>query len=467
MTQGRIDDARGNRSSTGVFSRRKFATTLSAALAATTVGVGLSRTSVGATARLDPQPALVPQSTPVATPGPDTSASPRLLVAPTAVRFDERFDVAVAGLQPRQEVTISSAFKDAMLTDWSAEASFAADAYGVVNPSAQRPINGTFDVPDTMGLIWSAQASDTGYYAPLLTGAETVTITATTNEAEIGQATVERTILPAGNRSTYINEDDMVANFFEPVSGSPTPAPAVIVLGGSDGGLNPYTDLTAALLASRGYAALSLAYFGLEHLPLNLEAIPLEYFGDAIAWLQRQPSVDADRLGVIGVSRGGELALLLGSIYQELTAVVSYVGSGFVHPSPYAMPPAPAWTWQDEPLPFLDWTRQKGPEELRQVEIPVEQINGPVLLISGDDDALWPSTAYSSVAWDRLKRNEHPWPDQFLRYPGAGHGISAAPYLPVGPLVSPEIGGDPHSNVTAMANAWPAVCHLLESRLKY
>lgn len=384
------------------------------------------------------------------------------------MRFDERFDVQVTGLRPTQQVTVSSTITDGRDSEWSAEATyeapFAATALNIVDPSALRPVDGTFDEPDTMGLIWSAASPGAPYYVPIMIGEETVTITATVDGDTIGTAEVSRTVLPEGHGSSYVTNDGLIANFFEPVPGSPTPAPAVIVLGGSRGGLNPATDLQAAMLALHGYAALSLAYFGIGPLSPRLESIPLEYFGRAIAWLQQQPSVDPNRLGVIGTSRGGELALLLGAYYQEFSAVVSYVGSGYVHPSPYYdLPPTPAWTWQGEPIPFY-WSYDIGTEELREFEIPVERINGPVLLISGDADALWPSSRLSQVAWDRLQRTGHPWPDQFLRYPGAGHAIPV-PYMPVGPFITPELGGDVESTATAMANAWPAVTHMLDARL--
>jgi hypothetical protein len=49
----------------------------------------------------------------------------------------------------------------------------------------------------------------------------------------------------------------------------------VILLGGSDGGV---MEGSAAVLASRGYAALALAYFGAPPLPPELIEVPLEYF---------------------------------------------------------------------------------------------------------------------------------------------------------------------------------------------
>jgi dienelactone hydrolase len=112
------------------------------------------------------------------------------------------------------------------------------------------------------------------------------------------------------------------------------------MLGGPEGGLTSYVMREAALLAGHGFAALALAYFYIGSLPRRLAGIPLEYFGGAIRWLQDQPSVRGDRLGVVGTSRGGELALLLGAHYLDLEAVVSYVGSGLVFPSPADPEPA-------------------------------------------------------------------------------------------------------------------------------
>ncbi len=73
---------------------------------------------------------------------------------------------------------------------------------------------------------------------------------------------------------------------------------------------------------------LALAYFGLENLPPELYEIPLEYLETAIRWMSNQPTVNADRLAVVGGSRGGELALLLGATFPKLRAVVACVPSG-------------------------------------------------------------------------------------------------------------------------------------------
>ncbi|HEX8259840.1 MAG TPA: hypothetical protein VF558_06050 [Rubrobacteraceae bacterium] len=59
-----------------------------------------------------------------------------------------------------------------------------------------------------------------------------------------------------------VREGGLVGTFFRP--STPGPHPAVIVLGGSDGGLR---EGSAAVIARQGYATLALAYFGVEGLP--------------------------------------------------------------------------------------------------------------------------------------------------------------------------------------------------------
>ena len=52
-------------------------------------------------------------------------------------------------------------------------------------------------------------------------------------------------------------------------------------------------------------------------------------------------------------------------------------------------------------------------------EIPVERINGPVMLISGTDDQVWPATVLSEFAVRRLRAHSHPFAVEHLVYEGA------------------------------------------------
>jgi fermentation-respiration switch protein FrsA (DUF1100 family) len=144
-------------------------------------------------------------------------------------------------------------------------------------------------------------------------------------------------------------------------------------------------------LASHGYATLALAYFRLPGLPRGLVNIPLEYFGKAIARVRAPITPRNDFIAVHETSRGGELALLLASLYADIRAVVTVVPSGVVFgglgPSePGDLRPRGAWTLEGKPVP------------LERATIPVERIKGPVLMVSGRDDQLWPPLELAEIA---------------------------------------------------------------------
>src|SRR4029079_1946220 len=136
----------------------------------------------------------------------------------------------------------------------------------------------------------------------------------------IPRASVRRRAVAADVRMTAVRSDGLVGVFYEPSGGGRHPA--VLVLRGCRGGFPPPAG-HAGGLASRGYAVLALAYFGVEGLPRALSHIPIEYFGTALRWRERQPSVDPKRIGVLGGSRGAELALLVGVAYPEIRTVVA------------------------------------------------------------------------------------------------------------------------------------------------
>ena len=104
------------------------------------------------------------------------------------------------------------------------------------------------------------------------------------------------------------------------------PAPGVLLLGGSEGGLH---ERDAQVLAARGFTVLALAYFGLPGLPPGLIDIPIEYFVRGLDVLAQQPRA-GERLGITGGSRGGEAALLVAAYDERVAATVSVAGSGIV-----------------------------------------------------------------------------------------------------------------------------------------
>jgi dienelactone hydrolase len=123
---------------------------------------------------------------------------------------------------------------------------------------------------------------------------------------------IKRVLAGAGVVSREVRDRGLVGKLFAP--DQPGPHRAVLVVGGSNEGL-AWSQEMAALLASHGYAVFALAYLPMEGLPPTLDRIPLEYFGTALDWLSEQTTVAANKIGVVGLSRGGELALLLSATY--------------------------------------------------------------------------------------------------------------------------------------------------------
>jgi dienelactone hydrolase len=381
----------------------------------------------------------------------------KLHVTPDSVKVDEPFAITLKDLSPWQRVTLRARFVDGYDVEWTSRVVFRADFLGTVDVSRQSPVEGSYTGTDPMGLVWSAYAHGASYAISLRP--HPLFITAETKGKKAG-VEVARNLLTDEIASTDVRERGLYGRFFRPAAGGPFPG--VLVLGGSEGGLAPYVMREAALLAEHGFAALALAYFYFGSLPYRLAGIPLEYFGGAIRWLKDQPSVRGDRLGVIGTSRGGELALLLGAHYPELEAVVSYAGSGLVCPSPAGQ--EPAWTFRGRPLPWIPNPFdifQARPGQIEKAQIPVERIRGPVLLISGDADQVWPATQLSQVAMEHLGR---PYRDEFRHYPDAGHGIQP-PYLPATPGTY-YYGGDSEGNAAANEDSWRRVLRMLDARLR-
>lgn len=278
-----------------------------------------------------------------------------------------------------------------------------------------------------------------------------------------------------------VTDNGMLANYF-PATGNGR-KPGILLLGGSEGGLARDLLRQAVLLQREGFNVLHLAYHNAPGKPATLTNVPLEEFRRGLDWLKARPEVDPASLGVVGYSKGAEAALLVATRYPGLKAVVA------------GMPSSVAWDgldgfsilagmnsswseggretaslgygWFDSErglyAVFEDGLKTLGdhPETI----IPVERIQGRMLMICGDKDELWPSCPMAEQVANRLATRGRPAP-RLLRHPEAGRGVMGAPGDPTDPDIRAfaKLGGTAEANAAARADSWPKViAHLRES----
>jgi dienelactone hydrolase len=200
----------------------------------------------------------------------------------------------------------------------------------------------------------------------------------------------------------------------------------------------------------------------------------LEYFGRAIGWLMQRPEVTPDEIAVVGGSRGGELALQLGSMYLQIKAVVAYVPANVRYPACCGGNSVSyAWTWNGKPLAY-SFPRARMNRDTMKAIIEVEHTHGPILLISGEDDGVWESTLMAQAVVLRLKLEHFAYRVEHLKYPHAGHRAGNPEMMPSwhGRLTHPvsgkeiDTGGTPAGNALSGIDAAPKVIEFLRQSLQ-
>lgn len=427
---------------------------------------------------------------------------PQIELSSQSVMQDEVVEIAVAGLDPWARITLRLTTEIDGL-DFVSTADFHADVRGRVDVGSQAPVAGSYQGTDAMGLFWSMTplTVDMGPMAGLkrdpweLQPPQQYELTAIVDGNEVAATSLERVIVAEGVTIRRLHEGRLRGVLFLPPGGGPHPA--LLGVTGSGGGY--FSTEGAAALANRGFAVLALAYFNAPDLPEKLVNIPLEYFEESLEWLTAAPEIDPKRIGVIGGSRGGELALVLGSRFPQLRVVVAKVPSHVVWPGccDEESFEKPSWTWRGKgltamPKPEIAYRAKEYWPEVRDdwlgfywlglgdtsaeaaAVIPVEKINGPVLMITGGDDRCWPSSYMADLVMDRLEAKGFPHRFVHLRYDDSGHAAGPLPYWPTVRMVNPihpyneepiALGGTPESLAHSSVDAWKKILEFLAESL--
>lgn len=217
---------------------------------------------------------------------------------------------------------------------------------------------------------------------------------------------------------------------------------ALIVIGGSEGGINAAYGVAKAF-AEEGIASLGVAYWGTEQTAKCLTQIPIEIIERAIYFLKEK---GYKKVGIYGVSKGAELALVSASLLPELKFVIAVSPSCCVFEGikNRACSGESSWTWRGKSLKYVGFdgisvnmkknmlkNKEMGLREeytkaieLHKTEeniIKAEEIQGPVLLLSAKADAQWPAEIMADMIMERLKEKNFAYPNHHETFYPASH----------------------------------------------
>lgn len=216
--------------------------------------------------------------------------------------------------------------------------------------------------------------------------------------------------------------------------------PTIIILGGSMGDFN-WSEQYAAVLSNKGFNTLAVSYFsfrGLNKLPKSLLEIDINYFEHVINWIRKKSSKSP--IGIIGLSKGAELSLLLGSKFKDqIKSIIAISPSSHCFEGVYLGKNKGISSWSEfnKEINFIKYPdktnftmlmepgylydihdralKRTSKNELEKARIKVERITCPTLLITGNEDLTWPS---KTMVEDIVNRNNS---FLWINYPKVGH----------------------------------------------
>jgi dienelactone hydrolase len=378
---------------------------------------------------------------------------------------------------------------------YRSEAKFKTDKDGKLDLATAKPLSGSYKKADQRGLFWSMAATKTDAPKEWKAGEVRFSVKSEGKDA-LATATVELMSELPDVKTEKVSK--FPGALFAAIPGGGK-RPAIILLGGSEGGT--FVTRGAAQLASHGFAVLALPYYSpanwgqkaeVPQLPAAFADIPVERLNEAREWLATRDDVDATRIAIHGTSKGAEFALLAGVHLPWVTSVVAYVPTDVVWEAwgPGVEPGKRAsFSLNGKPFPFVPYVdfqeefmgfqtgeavyvrrpqdkgRAANPAAAAAARIPVERIKAPVMLVAGQDDQVWASGMMAHNIAER--RAEAKLDTVSLIYSDAGHALNGTGFNPTtnfnaGPN---KMGGTPEGTARAQADAWPKSIAFLKRTL--
>jgi dienelactone hydrolase len=392
-----------------------------------------------------------------------------------AVILGDNIDIKIAGLTPNESYLVHlQQLKDNQLLYSYAE--FKSDEKGLISLDHDEALSGAYIGQDSLGLFSYLDIQDSAKFLKDIPCEECFFIQVSQHERVLAEKQVDRINHSEDALSYIINKGDLKVDVHQVESSEVL----ILVLGGSEGN-NLFSNGLAKVLAAKGYSAAAISYFGGENQVKTLLKIPMEIIDRSRTYIESEIGKH-EKVYILGVSRGAELALLYASHREDINGVFAIAPSSYVHQS-FTFNKLSAWTMDGVPVPFVPYGLAL-PERDEQgktsflnaymeaistadstMEIPVENIKGNIVLFSGKDDQVWPSTLMADKIEARLEAKEFPYKCYNYQYEEAGHNITPPAYLTEVLYEFPyAMGGTIKGDVEAKADVWQKVLSFLESK---
>ncbi len=407
-------------------------------------------------------------------------------------------EITLTGLAPEAEVEVTAERtlnnrweQGAPVKVYRSQARFRADNRGTVDLSDSPSLGGSFTGADPGGLFWSMRPVDAPGTA---SASDEVKLS-----AKVGGRTVASSsfrLINQMKRFTLREVPGFPGSYFAPHPKRGM-RPGIIIVGGTDDDFSNREVLMPRLVA-QGFSVLYFATYSLvygpgrpkvEGLPTRYVDIPVDRLQAARDWLVRQPSVDANRIGLYGVSRNGAYVLLAATRFPWVRAVAGIVPSDVVWEGwgdRIPLGTTSSYSWRGKPLPFvpydetfyketakiargqpfrlrtpLDKGRWANPHRVPPARISLETYSGAVFLAGGELDNLWASGQMVQNLAER--RAEAGLDTTFLIFPDAGHNLGGDG---LDPTMLFESGEARAPEARAQYMTWKALVEFLERALK-
>ncbi|XP_070831109.1 acyl-coenzyme A thioesterase 1-like [Chaetodon trifascialis] len=404
------------------------------------------------------------------------SSQIRLTLLPSArCLYDEPVQVKVAGLRPRQVVTMRARSTDEKGVEFISSGTYRADGSGEIDLGRDPSLGGSYVGVEPMGLLWSMRSEAPHKNFQKTRSLNPHVVKFSVHEEEGGgrmlaEATNERLLMGDGVSRLDIKEGNFQGVLFTPPGDGPFPA--VLDL------CSLMSERRACLLANKGFVVLAMWVY---NNPKNVTEIHLDRFEEAKDFLQRQPKVGSKGVGVISRSKAGDIALSLAAFVPGVEAVVWINGCNanvlipLFYKKQQILPPLlfdPSKVILTESGASITKYGVKNPlaEESKGSLIPIEQAKGHFLFVAAEDDLNWDSKGSVDEMVERLK---HHGKENFesVCYPGAGHLLEP----PYGPHCTSSVhgvvgfpvmwGGESKAHAAAEVHLWKKIQEFLRTHL--